>query len=116
MRASLRATYGLDLRVVLKARDMPAGDLADLVAWLPLGCPLWRSYGGPASLTDETRMLRSLEYTVQVLDYHAGRHGKGKRPTPPKDPDLAHEKRAKEDKQRRKGEALLRRQRSAIAD
>ncbi len=94
-----------------EARLLPAREVADLVVWLPTGCAFWRSVGGPAAVSEEVRAIQMLDYSVRVLDFHAGRHGKGKKPNPPKDAPFAHEKRADEQRVRRKAEALLRRQR-----
>lgn len=87
---------------------MPLTDLADLVAWLPPGSALWRSFGGPASLSDETSALQMLDFSVRVLDFHAGRHGKGKKPTPPKAPEYAHEKRERTERALRKAQSRVR--------
>lgn len=89
---------------------MPATAVADLVAWLPAGCALWRAIGGPAAVSDVVRAVQMLDYSVRVLDFHAGRHGKGAKPKEPKTPPFAHEKRAADAKARRKAEAILRRQ------
>lgn len=99
--------YGLRLSEALL---WPATELADMVGWLPAGCALWRAIGGPAAVSDEARATQMLDYSVRVLDYHAGRHGKGKKPQPPKDPPFAHEKRADDARVRRKAEAVVRRQ------
>lgn len=106
LRASLMEVYALRLD---EQEDVL--ELADLVAWLPAGCALWRSFGGPAAVSEEVRAIQMLDYSVRVLDYHAGRHGKGKKPQPPKTPSFAHEKRAEDAKVRRKAEALIKRQR-----
>lgn len=104
----MRSEYGLDLREVVAYRSMYALDFADLVAWLPAGCALWKSIGGPAALAEDVSMLRTVDYSVRVLDYHAGRHGKGKRPVEPKPTPYAHERREKEQRAARKAKARLR--------
>ncbi|WP_137771818.1 MULTISPECIES: hypothetical protein [unclassified Microbacterium] len=99
-------SYGMDLDDAL---DEPL-TTADLVAWLPAGSPVWRSFGGPAAISEDQRALQMLDYTVRVVDFHV-RKGKGKKPQPPKTPPFAHEQRAEDLKVRRKAEALLRRHR-----
>lgn len=106
MRASLRSEYGIDLRSA--SGSMSLWDLADLVAWLPTGCALWRSMGGQAALSDEVAQLQMLDFSVRVLDFHAGRHGKGKKPEPPKPPPYAHERRAREERAVRKAQSRVR--------
>lgn len=83
--------------------------VADLAAWLPPGSPVWRSFGGPAAVSDEQRATQMLDYSVRVVDFHV-RKGKGMKPQPPKNPPYAHEKRSEDAKVRRKAEALVRRQ------
>lgn len=88
---------------------MRVRDVADLVAWLPAGCALWLSVGGPASKAQDVRQLESVAYLLQVLAYqNAG--GKGRKPEPPKDPEWAHEREARENAQNAKAAAYLRRQ------
>lgn len=114
MRASLRATYGLDLRTIVETRRITVGDLTDLIIWLPAGCPLWQDVGGPASLTGEERMLRAVEYRLRDLTWiQAGGKKAGKRPEPPQEPPYAHEKRAAGSVMSRKAAAFLKRQRGA---
>lgn len=106
LRASLMSEYGLRLDDVT---GWPAREVADLVAWLPTGCALWRDMGGAAALSEEARMLRAVEFGLRVLDWRM-RQGKGARPKPLPDPPLAHERRAAAEKQRRKAESFMRRQ------
>ncbi|WP_300268620.1 hypothetical protein [Microbacterium sp.] len=104
----MRAEYGIDLREVLETRSMPLQDLVDLVAWIPAGSAVWQSFGGPAAVSEAVAMLRAVDFSVRVLDYHAGRHGKGKKPEPPKPPAYAHERRAREERALRKAQSRLR--------
>ena len=106
LRASLMAEYQLRLD---EARSWPAQELAALVAWLPPGAALWRDMGGPASLSEEVRMLRAVEFGLRVLDWRM-RQGKGARPKPLPDPPYAHERREQQQKQRRKADSFMRRQ------
>lgn len=92
-------------------RSMPAGELADLVVWLPPGCALWMDVGGPAALTMEARELRRVSYWLRVLDYRE-RGNKGEKPKPDPEPEYAHERRVQEDTMKRKAEAYLRRQKA----
>lgn len=105
MRASLMLSYGVDLD---EARHEPL-KLSDLAAWLPAGSPVWRSFGGPAAISDEVRAMQMLDYTTRVVDFHLVK-GKGKKPQPPKTPPYAHEKRSEDMRVRRKAEALVKRQ------
>lgn len=97
--------YGIDLDDAL---DEPL-KTAELAAWLPAGSPVWRSFGGPAAVSDEQRAIQMLDYSVRVVDFHV-RKGKGKKPQPPKNPPFAHERRSEDAKVRRKAEAIVRRQ------
>lgn len=111
MRASLRATYGLDLREVVETRSITVGDLTDLIVWLPAGCPLWQDVGGPASMTGEQRLLRWVEFRLLDLTWvQAGGKKAGKRPEVPSEPPYAHEKRGNLTKMSRKAAAFLKRQ------
>lgn len=97
--------YGLRLDDIY---SFPAREAADLVAWIPSGAALWRSIGGPAAWSDETRALMDVEFQVRVLDWHLARRGRGKKPQPIKPPPYAHEKRRAEAKQARKAERFMR--------
>lgn len=88
---------------------MGARELADLIAWLPAGCALWKDLGGPAALSDETRALLDVDFRLRVLDWRM-RGSKGAQPKPTPPPPYAHERRAAEAKQQRKADAFLRRQ------
>lgn len=106
MRASLMGAYQLRLT---EARTWPAREVADLVEWLPPGCPLWLAVGGPASLSAEHHELRHIAYWLRVLDYRE-RGSKGEKPTPAPQPEWAHERRAAADTMSRKARAHARRQ------
>src|SRR5699024_7976653 len=64
---SLRAVYGIDLR----NPGMRWDDLADLVAWLPPGCALWRDTGGPLAWSEEVRMLSVVELRLRQSQWQA---------------------------------------------
>lgn len=109
LRASLSEVHRVNLSGLLDDPGTNWLDVADLVAWLPPGCALWRSVGGPASLSEEAREMRLLEFRLRVLDWRF-RGSKGKRPEPIPDPPYAHERRKADDAMRRKAEAHKRRQ------
>lgn len=100
----MRAEYGLGLR------DVPILELADLVAWLPAGCALWRAIGGPMSITNELRALRIIEFRLRVLDWHLI-EGKGDRPEPPEEPKYVDE--TPTARMSRKAEMFMRRQQAS---
>ena len=104
MRASLRAEYQ-----IYDIRDERVLDLAGLVAWLPPGCALWRSVGGPLSWSEEAHLLNLMEYRLRGLLYQNS-GSKGRKPDPPKPPEYAHEREVRDEAQNRKATAYLRRQ------
>jgi hypothetical protein len=77
----MRTSYGIDIA----APGMPLGELADHVMWLPAGCPLWQSMGGPASVTMEAELLRWIDYRLRVLAWQNTKDAKDGRnpPAPP---------------------------------
>lgn len=102
MRASLRATYGVDL----SNPGVAVTELAELTMWLPPGSPLWVSIGGPRTWSAEQRVLNMIEFRLRVLDW---RQAKGARPEPLADPPYAAERVSKEQTEDRKIEAYRRR-------
>jgi hypothetical protein len=107
LRASLRAEYQVrDLRAESVRR------LAEMMAWLPPGCALWRSFGGPLSLSAEAARLDLVEYRLRVLAWQQTEDGsKGRnRPDPPTAPPYAGERRRSDAEAERKAAAYLRRQ------
>jgi hypothetical protein len=103
--ASLRATYGIDLR----NPGMSVPDLASHVVWLPPGSPLWMAVGGPMAWSVEQRAMHALEFRLRVLDWRL-RNSKGEQPHPTPDPPYAHERAEQVASVRRKADAYLRRQ------
>jgi hypothetical protein len=95
-------------------RCEPVRSLADLTAWLPPGCALWRSVGGPLSESQELSELRVIEYRLRLLAWLQTKDGSaGKnRPDPPKPPKLAREREATVSSIGRKAEAYRRRRSS----
>lgn len=80
---------------------MGALELADLVGFLPDGCALWRSTGGPRAWSEETHLLNLVEYRLRLLVWQkteAGRKGNQK-PELTKPPAHALEKRSEQNKQ-----------------
>lgn len=84
-----------------------------MTAWLPPGCALWRSVGGPLSWSEETHLLNIVDYRLQVLAWQQSKDGStGKnRPKPPANPKYAREKEAAVDETQRKADAYRKRQR-----
>lgn len=78
---------------VYRARwtDFDPLEAADLAAWLPEGCPLWRAVGGPLSITGVERELRVVDYRLQVLAWMKTKDGQAgrKQPKPPTSPPYA---------------------------
>lgn len=89
---------------------MSLRDLADHVYWLPPGCQLWVSVGGPLAITPEQRALRAVEFDLRVLEWRM-RKSKGSKPQPLPEPPYAHEREAKAALMDRKAAAYAERQR-----
>lgn len=106
MRASVRAEYG-----VAEIRTLRVFELAELIEWLPDGCALWRSSGGPRSITNEAHLLRMLDYRLQVLAWQQTEDAKHKRnqPKPPQPIPFAGEKAVEEAHAQRQAAARRRR-------
>lgn len=106
LRASLRAEYQIrDLRTER------VSELASLVAWLPPGCALWRSTGGPLAWSGEVHTLNLVEYRLRELAWMQSKDaatGKN-RPKPPDVPKYAHERDSEDAGARRKADAYRRR-------
>jgi len=94
LRASLRAEYQGDL----DDPRMGAWALADLVNWLPAGCALWRSTGGPAAWTVEEHWHARVELRLRELLWSKTEDGKANRNAPEITPypRYAHEQRDEE--------------------
>lgn len=107
LRASLRAEYQ-----IIDMRKEGVLALAELVEWLPRGCALWRSVGGPLAWSEEVAVMHGVEFRVRELAWMQSKDGsKNKnRPKPPAPPKYAHEAAQDHQKQSRKGEAFRRRQ------
>jgi len=79
LRASFWAVYGFPYE------SLDPLDAADLTSWLPAGCALWLSVGGPASIWQEVRELQEVNYRLKILawmqteDAQKGRN----QPSPP---------------------------------
>lgn len=82
LKASFWAVYGIGYDAV------DVLDAADLTAWLPEGSALWRSVGGPLSITGVERELRVVDYRLQVLAWMKTKDGQAgrKQPKPPSPP------------------------------
>lgn len=93
MRAALREAH-IDLR----NPGVGLSDLADIVAWLPPGCALWRSVGGPLALSEEAHLLRDVDFRLRELAWlqsEDGRKGRN-RPKPLQPVPFAHETNAEQ--------------------
>ncbi len=86
---------------------MSVPDLAQHMLWLPPGCALWVSVGGPLAWSTDQRILNAIEFRLRVADW---RKTKGQKPKPTPDPPYAHEKALQGASIRRSAEAYLRRQ------
>lgn len=84
LRASLQSEYGLRLLPGVGELTEPhrtPQELADLVEHLPAGCAYGRALGGHGAMSNESLMLRQIEFNQRDLAWqNAG--GKGKRPEP----------------------------------
>ena len=92
---------------------MSVPDLADLMLWLPPGCPLWIAVGGPMAWSAEERLLNAVEFRLRVLDW---RKTRGTKPKPNSPPPYAVEGAVRERTDERKMKAYLRRQRRSKPD
>jgi hypothetical protein len=84
-------------------------DLAQLTMWLPPGCPLWISVGGPLAWSTDQRVLNTIEFRLRILDWRKTKSRT--KPLPAADPPYAHERAQQDAVIRRKADAYLRRQR-----
>lgn len=63
---------------------MNASDLADLVAWLPAGCPLWRATGGPMAWSPVEHVGAQIVHGLDRLEWRKTEDGvKGRNPPQP---------------------------------
>lgn len=101
MRASLRVEYQ-----ITDMRAESVLELADLVAWLPPGSPLWRAYGGPMAQSAELAKLVEIEFRLRELSWMQSKDGAAgrNRPKPPEAPKYAREREAEEAEAMRKAE------------
>lgn len=109
LRASLKAEYGINLR----GHGLTLVELADLVAWLPAGCALWVSIGGPLGWSHEATLLNEVEFRLRVLAWQgtadgSKNHNQPVRVEPPK---YAHEREQEAQALAGKADAWERRQR-----
>lgn len=84
-RAALRAALRAEYQINLSAPGVTLLELADLVVWLPAGCALWQSMGGPASISLETEQLRWVIFRLEALAWMQTKDAKDGRnkPSPP---------------------------------
>lgn len=106
LNASFRAEYGF------RASDVAPLEAADLAAWLPAGCALWRAVGGPLALSGVEQGMRLLDYRLQVLAWMQTEDAKHRRnqPKPPKPTPYSGEAEASEAFANRQAAARRRRE------
>jgi len=106
--ASFRAEYHLPI----VGHGLTLTEFADMVAWLPPGCALWRSIGGAMAWSEETHMLNMVEFRLRVLYWVQTKDGEkgANQPTPTKVPPYVHEKESEAVKTDARAEAWRRRQ------
>lgn len=111
-RGALLASFRTEYQMPLVGHGLSLTDFADLVAWLPRGCQLWKSMGGPAAWSDETEMLSMVEYHLRVASWQQTKNGQSgrNRPEPIKHPPYAFEARAESDIALARAEKWRRRQ------
>lgn len=104
--ASFRAEYGM------RWTDVDPLEAAELTAWLPAGCALWRAVGGPLALSSVEQGLRLLDYRLQVLAWMQTEDAKHRRnqPKPPQPTPYAGEAKADEAFANRQAAARRRRE------
>lgn len=92
-------------------RQEPLQELADLVVSLPYGCALWRSTGGPMSLTIGEELSRWTGYRLEILAWLQTDDAKKKRnqPKPPERIPYTGEARAEESHANRQANARRKR-------
>lgn len=111
LRAALQAEYGLRL-LPIHPRGMtdPARsprELGDLVEHLPAGSALGRDLGGIAAVSQESELLREVEYGIRALAYVQG-GGRGQEPKRldlPPSPDEERAERERIDRKAREHQA-----------
>ena len=107
LNAAFLAEYGF------RWHEVDPVEAADLAAWLPAGCALWRATGGPLALSGVEQGLRVVDFRLQVLAWQQTEDAKHKRnqPKPPQPIPYAGEKAVEEAHAQR--QALARRRRGA---
>lgn len=111
-RGALLASFRTEYQMPIVGHGLSLTDFSDLVAWLPRGCQLWKSMGGPLAWTDETEMLALAEYHLRVAAWRQTANGQSGRnaPKPLQHPPFAHEARIDSDAALSRAEAWRRRQ------
>ena len=89
---------------------MRLDDLADLVAWLPPGCALWRATGGELAWPLEMHGLASVDLNVRGLIWQNAGDKNAPKPEPWEPPPLAADERAEQKVVDRRAERYLKRQ------
>lgn len=91
---------------------MRVDDLADLVAWLPPGCALWRATGGELAWPVEMHGLASIDVNVRGLLWQNAGNKNAPKPEPWEPPQLASVRQEEEMVTSRRAERYLKRQQS----
>lgn len=106
LNASFRSEYGFPVS------EVDPMEAAELAAWLPAGCALWRAVGGPLALSGVEQGIRLLDYRLQVLAWMQTEDAKHRRnqPKPPQPTPYAGEAKADEAFANRQAAARRRRE------
>lgn len=75
----------MNFHALMRDRDMPAREVADLLLQLPAGSRVAKAVGGMWAWTDEVKAQLIQTYVVRSI-WHAYTGGKGKAPEPPEAP------------------------------
>lgn len=107
--ASLQSEYRIGLH------DRPMHEVADMVAWLPPGCALWRAVGGPLSLSSTDELLMFVDFRLRYLLWQGTKDGQSNRnrPDPPKTPPYADARKQEQAHAERQADAYRRRTRKS---
>lgn len=111
LRASLLAEYHLRLDDALKT--MGARELGELAWYLPPGCAMWKSIGGPMAWSDTVAELKQVNFHLRVIAWQKTEDAKHRRNVPEMEapPAYAFEHRREDQAIERRAAKFLARQR-----